>query len=181
MKNYCLWVHYCDMEENLSKWQSLVKQQDPGLVLIGDAPGIYHCISSVLYWFLLLSQCTVCKSSGSPSCWAWISLWPLAVISPSSPRVFPIPDLPVIWHQADQRLGAAGGITVQRPRLSQWETRIRREPDGNCSFFHLPGRLFWEVPYCFSELLAECLIKAPCNGFLIFAWYLYFAIPTFEY
>lgn len=87
------------------------------------------------------------KAVISPSCLAWISLWPLAVISPSSPRVFPIPDLPVSWHQADQRLGAAGGITVQRPLLSQWETRTRREPDRNCSFFHLPGRLFWGVPY----------------------------------
>lgn len=161
------------MEENLPKWQSCAHWRCSWHLVL-------HFFSSLLIFGYGHSAQSV-KAVVSPSCLAWNSLWPLAVISPSSPRVFPIPALPISWHQADQRLGVAEGITVQRPLLSQWETRTRREPDRNCSFFHLPGRLFWGVPYCFLELLAECLIKAPCNGFLIFAWYLYFAIPTFEY
>lgn len=74
----------------------------------------------------------------SPSCLAWISLWPLAVISPSSSKVFPIADLPVSWHQADQRLRVQEELLFRGhcSANGRWET------DRKCSFFHLPGRLF---------------------------------------
>lgn len=155
----------------------LGKQQALCSVLIRNASGIQHCISSALFWFQPQPQWTVCENSGfslwlglhhaTTSC-RYFSILPLGLSNPRSPSWLTL-SRPKIY--GCRRNYCSKAATQAMGDENQTET-------VHSSIFLVDSSEGYHM--CFSEFLVDSLNKASYNGFLLFAWSLYSSIAAFE-